>query len=167
MATVPSVASSPTETTRSRSPSTSTSLANTLSVVRPASSAKVNVSSSATGASLTGFTRTVTVAVSAPPLPSTTSYWKLSVPLKSWVGVYVTVPSSFTVAVPFAGPVTMRPTDRLSPSTSVSLASTSITTGTSSSVVAVSSPATGASLTDVTSMKTRAEEKALLPSVIV
>ncbi len=50
---------------------------------------------------------------------------------------------------------------------SVSLASTSTTTGTSSSVVACSSPATGASLTGVTVIVTVATFESVVPSLAV
>jgi hypothetical protein len=74
---------------------------------------------------------------------------KVSVPAKLGLGVYVTVPSSFRVALPLAGGAAMAPTVRVSPSTSDAAAASSAAlklTGVSSAVVALRpSPSTGAS----------------------
>jgi len=128
-------------TTAIGSPSISVSLSTT-SMFTSTSSSVVAVSSTATGASLTSSTVTVTVAVSPPLIV----YVKLSVPLKSGSGTYLSVPSRFLVTVPFAGCVKLS-TVIGSPSTSVSLSNTSMSTSTSSSVEAVSSTATGLSST--------------------
>ncbi len=122
-------------------------------------------SACARGASLTGVTVTVTVAELVPPLPSLAVYVKLSVPLESGAGVYVTVVPS-VAAVPLAGCV--RPvTARSSPSGSESLTSTGISTAVSSGVVAASFCARGASLTGVTVTVTVAVSVPPLPSATV
>ncbi len=69
------------------SPSTSLSLVRTLPVAGVSSVTAVGPSLSATGASFTGFTPMLTVMVSVPPLPSSTMTVKLSLPLKSGLGV--------------------------------------------------------------------------------
>ena len=63
------------------------------------------------------------------------------------------MPSPLWVAIPLVGPVTtLAVLGSRFPSTSVSLATTSTTTGVSSGVVALSSLATGGSFTGVTSI---------------
>ena len=74
---------------------------------------------------------------------------KLSGPLKSWSGEYVTVPSPLFATVPCSPCVTAL-TASVSPSTSVSFVRTLTVAGVSSSVVAESSRAAGGSLTAVT-----------------
>ena len=61
----------------------------------------------------------------------------------------MTVRSAFTITEPLVGPVSITGVSR-EPSTSVSLASTSILTGEPATVAAESAPATGTSLTAVT-----------------
>ena len=138
------------------------SLDNT-SIVTGVSSSVEALSSLATGSSLTGATVTVTVAVLESATPSNPVYVKLSTPLKSASGVYVTSVPLLTT-VPLAGWVT-EPTVRASPSTSVSLDNTSIVTGVSSSVEALSSLASGSSLTEATVMVTVAVSVPPLPSL--
>ncbi|PQJ68401.1 hypothetical protein BTO08_06010 [Photobacterium angustum] len=75
--------------------SPSTSVADSLPLTATSSSVSTAMSlpnglllsSTITGASLTGFTVTLTVIVSVPPLPSLTSTLKLSLPLKSLFGM--------------------------------------------------------------------------------
>ena len=66
--------------------------------------------------------------------------------MKLRLGVYFTVPSALVLTVPFVPCVTLA-TLSVSPSRSVSLASTSMSTAVSSVVLAMSFEATGASLT--------------------
>ena len=130
------------------SPSGSESLSNTLPLTA-VSYAVVAVSSTASGASLTGGgggaspTVIVTVAVSSPPFPSLIVYVNVSVPLNPASGVYVYVPSSFRTNVPFDGSV-FPMIVRSSPSGSESLSNTLPLTAVSYAVVAVSSTASGA-----------------------
>ena len=113
------------------------------------SSATVAVSSTAVGASFAGRTVTETAPVSV-SAPSETVYEKVAVPKKPGAGVYRSVPAiCVTVPWPAAGCVNAV-TVSASPSTSVSFASTAMSTATPSSVVAASSTATGGSLTGVT-----------------
>ena len=78
--TVPCAAVGAGVETLSESPSMSVSPGSTLTLP-VVSSAVVSVSSSATGGVFSGVTVTLTVAVSVPPLPSETEYWKESGPL--------------------------------------------------------------------------------------
>ena len=71
----------------------------------------------------------------------------VSVPLKSAAGVYVIVPSALMVTLPDVADAEM--TVSASPSTSVSLSRTGMTTGVSSGVLAVSFAATGTGLATV------------------
>ena len=67
------------------------------------------------------------------------------------------MPSPFTTTEPLVGPeITVTLAGSMVPSRSVSLAVTAMTTGVSSSVVALSSLATGRSFTSVTVMVTTA-----------
>ena len=70
---------------------------------------------------------------------------KRSVPLKFGSGVYRTAPVSVSTAVPCAGSDTPA-TVRVSPSGSLSLASTAMVTGVSSAVSAASSTTSGGAL---------------------
>ena len=81
-------------------------------------------------------------------------------------GVYVMVPFALRTALPCDGVPTMA-TASTSPSTSKSLLNTSIVTGVSSRVVAVSSTATGRSFTAVTVIVTLAVAVPPWPSLIV
>ena len=56
-----------------------------------------------TGGITWAFTVTFTVDTAVPPRPSMTVTVKLSLPVKPAFGVYVQVPSVFTVTVPFVG----------------------------------------------------------------
>ena len=104
-------------------PSASVSLAST-SIIIGLSSAVLKLSLFTTVESSTGFTVTLTV----PILPCSFVYVKASVPLKSGLGIYLIVPSGLILAVPLLGWVTDW-TGLIGPSSSVSLASTSISTG--------------------------------------
>jgi hypothetical protein len=69
----------------------------------------------AVGGAVTGGrgTTTYTVACATLPSASTTSYVKLSVPVKPGSGTYVTVPSALITAVPCEGrPIRVRVTGR-------------------------------------------------------
>ncbi len=95
--TVPDVGA-PTAVTDNTSPSTSESLASTAATGRLSSvlAGVVAVSFTATGASLTGVTSTVTVASDWSP-PSDTTYLKVSTPLKFGAGTYSTTSPSVDV----------------------------------------------------------------------
>ena len=142
----------PTAVIVNASPSTSLSLASSSAAVKVTgtSSWVAPVSSSATGASLTGATLIVTVAVSLPPLPSSIVYWIVVGPLKSAFGVKSRLPSGLIVTVPsgLVADVTVSG----SPSASVSLPSTSMpVSGVSSSVESgPSSTASGSVLVELT-----------------
>ena len=116
----------------------------------------VKVSATADGASLTGVTVTETVAV-AVAVPSLTVYVKLPGVVSLPSCVYVTLLlSSASVTLPFTAPPTAVML-RLSPSASVSLASSVaavISTSPPSATVAVSLTPVGASLTGVTVTET-------------
>ena len=102
-------------------------------------------------------TFTVTVALALAPWLSTMSYVIRTGPLRFVAGVYLSVPSGLTVTLPCSGFSSRAPvTRRLSAgrSASVSLPSTLIdSTGVLIAVAAVSSTATGASFTGVTSKR--------------
>src|SRR2546421_594104 len=129
------------------SPSTSLSLSNGL-IVTGTSSAVLALSSTATGASFTALTVTVISAEVVPPLPSLIVYPIVAVPLKLVAGVNSTLVPPTITAVPLVGLTLL--IVRLSPSTSLSLSSALIVTGTSSAVLAASSTATGGLLTGLT-----------------
>ncbi len=86
--------------------------------------------------------------------------------MKFAAGVYRKLPSGFSVAVPWLGPLTSTAFS-VPPSASVSLASTAIVTAWSSTVVAESFTATGALLTFVTVTLTVAVAEPPWPSLIV
>ena len=134
------------------SPSMSVALASTSVLTLPASSTIVAVSPASIGASLVQFTVTTRIEVAhacGVPL-SHVCINTVSTPAKFGSGVYVTFPAPSMLAVPFVG-VALMLAVKASPSTSVSLVNTFVTTLPPSSVaVAVSSTATGASLTAVT-----------------
>src|SRR6266540_6740310 len=88
------------------------------------------------------ITSTVTVATLPASVPSNALYVNVSVPEKPAFGLYVTVPSAFSVVVPCAGAVRLV-TDSASPSASLSFASTSTVTGVFLNVLAAYSTATG------------------------
>ena len=132
--------------TKRVSPSTSLSLFKT-AIDTGVSSSVLLLSATATGASFIGLTVTLTVTSLPSNTPSLTLYLKVSVPEKSFFGVYSMLLPLIT-AIPLLGVVTLPTfTLRVSPSTSLSLVSTGIETITSSLVVEASSTATGASLT--------------------
>ena len=138
---------------RKASPSTSVSLAST-SISTGVSSSVPTLSATATGASLTGVIVTDTLPVSL-NLPSDTTYRIVAPAVSSAAGVKSSCPPLMTTA-PAPLSTTALVMVRASPSASVSLASASIRTGVSSSVVALSATATGASLTAVTATDTLA-----------
>src|SRR5436190_821575 len=131
----------------SGSPSRSLSLASG-AIVIGTSSGVVAVSSNATGGSLTGVTVTVTVARSEERRAGKMVYGIVVVPLKLVVGLKsrLVPPTMTTVPLVVVALVMIR----VSPSRSLSLASGAMVTATSSGVVAVSSNASGGSLTGVT-----------------
>ena len=124
---------------------------------RPTSSSVVADSPTTTGTSFTAATFTMAVAVAVPPLPSLAVYWKLAAPWKLASGVNATcwLPSCKVTSrtVPWLALLTalmLKVCPSVTKSTSVSLANrdaTVKTRPTSSSVVADSPNATGASLT--------------------
>ena len=87
-------------------------------------------------------------------------------PVKSAAGVNTMSPSPLSTAVPCVAGTETEPafTDSVSPSASVSLATTSIVTAVSSVVLAVSSTATGASFTASTATVTVPVSSPPLPS---
>jgi len=92
---------------------------------------------------------------------------KLSGPLKPAAGVYVKLPSVFSVSAPWLGPVTTTAV-RLLPSTSVSFASTPgavIVSAVSSFVAKLSLTATGASFTGLIVSATVATLESACPSL--
>ena len=93
---------------------------------------------------------------------SQTWYWYVSEPQKSSAGVYVMSPvTGSTLVVPLPGGVTtVTVVGSRFPSTSVSLSTTGVVTGVSSSVASESSFATGGSFTGVTSIVTVAVSQA-------
>ena len=82
------------------------------------SSSVVTDAALATGSSLTGSTVMVTLALSVPPLPSSTVKVKTSAPLKLPFGEYVHAVPEHN-AEPLKGPVTGAVTVKVSPSTSL------------------------------------------------
>ena len=89
----------------------------------------------------------------------------MAVPLKSGLGVKVTVPLRLITTVP-SGELAAT-TVSGSPSTSLSLASSAMVTGVSSFVVAASSTATGGSFTAATLIVSVTVAKPPFPSLIV
>src|SRR5258705_13998697 len=145
-------------------PSGSVSLSTTATLTE--SSPVVTLSSTAIGERSIAVTLTVTWPHAVPPALSEIMYSNASGPLYSGAGVYVTEPSDSITAAPFAGTVTDA-TDRTSPSTSPSFASTARFAGVSLSVAMLSSPAFGGSLTGVTSTVTVAVDDLPAPSETV
>src|SRR4030095_811492 len=147
------------------SPSGSLSLARA-AIVTGTSSTVVAKSSTATGASLLPLvTVTVIRAEAVPPLPSLMLSPMVAGPKKSAVGVNTTLVPEMT-AVPLVGLTLVIVS--VSPSGSLSLARAAMLTGTSSTVVAKSFTATGASLLPlVTVTVIRAEAVPPLPSLML
>src|SRR5438128_2102124 len=146
------------------SPSMSLSLSSAL-MVTATSSAVLAASSTATGGSLPGRTRTVFIPEPVPPLPSLMPYPTLAGSLKLAAGVNSTLVPPTITAVPLVGLTLM--IVRTSPSTSLSFSSALMVTGTSSAVLAASSTATGGSLAGLTVTVISAEAVPPLPSLIL
>ena len=131
--------------------------------------------STTTGGSFTGVMFIVTLALSVPPRPSDTVYWKSTTPLKSLLGVKVSVPSVLRLSTPsfratgvptaMVWPLTATMSSA-SPSGSVSLERGSKVSGASSKPVTTLSSAFGGSFTLSTTMLTVAMSRAV-PSVTV
>ena len=138
-------------------------------IVSAVSSLVVVVLFTATGASLTAATFSVTVAVEVAPLPSEMVYVKLASPSKLAVGVNSTsLPTMDTV--PFTAPCTLAIATTSAGSTSSSLPSSEaavMDSGVSSVAASTSARASGASFTPPTLTVTVFVAKPPLPSLTV
>ena len=96
-------------------------------------------------------TVTETVAVELAPCVSVTVYVMVALPEKLPAGMKLRLPSGFTLTVPWPGCASTAPvTVKASPSTSRSLASTSMVSGVLIGVAARSLPTVGASFAEAT-----------------